>query len=140
MVLKAKYTGDALMATRTIPNYKMLLGWFWKRWRDANFFWKKVGHAATMQAHVRPCECCKYHAGYEKKAPLLTNVHCSSCVINLILNTSSSVSQIRNIFSIIVEAAKNYINDSAKCHHIFQDALDEEEGRTLVNICEMQFF
>jgi len=54
-------------------------------------------------------------SGVQKKvkdvAPLATYVHCTSHVLNLVLNTGSLVSEIRNMFSTVRQITR-FINDS----------------------------
>lgn len=84
------------------------------------------GHVTGVQTQIR------------KTAPLATYVHCSSRVLNLVLNTGSSVPQIRNMFG-TVKSVINFINESAKRRNIFKATLGEDGGRSLVSLCETRF-
>ena len=48
-----------------------------------------------------------------KEAALATYAYCSSHILNLVLNTANSVSEIRNMFGTIKEVT-NFIKESAK--------------------------
>jgi len=77
-------------------------------------------------------------SGVRKKtrdvAPLATYVHCASHV----LNTGSSVSEIRNMFSTVREITR-FINDSAKRRSVARTALGDDGGRALMTFCETRF-
>jgi len=73
-----------------------------------------------------------------KEAELATYVHCSSHILNLILNTANSVSEIRNMFGTVKEVT-NFINESAKRRAIAEKELGADGGRCLVTLCETRF-
>ena len=81
-------------------------------------------------------------SGVQKKirdaAPLATYVHCASHVLNLVLNTGSSVSEIQNMFGTVREIT-TFINESAKRRALARTALGDNGGRTLVTLCETRF-
>ena len=81
-------------------------------------------------------------SGVQKKirdaAPLATYVHCASHVLNLVLNTGSSVSDTRNMFGTVREIT-TFINDSAKRRTVARIALGDNGGRALVTFCETRF-
>jgi len=81
-------------------------------------------------------------SGVQKKirefAPMATYVHCASHALNLVLNTGSSVSDIRNMFGTVREVTM-FINDSAKRRVLARTALGDEGGRALVTFCETRF-
>ena len=71
-------------------------------------------------------------------ASLATYVHCSSHVLNLVLNTACSVPEIRNMFAPVKDVT-NFINESAKRRYI---ALLVQPGKTkqqLVTLCDTRF-
>ena len=71
-------------------------------------------------------------------APMATYVHCASHALNLVLNTGSSVSDIRNMFGTVREVTK-FINDSAKRRAVARTTLGDNGGRALVTFCETRF-
>ena len=77
-------------------------------------------------------ETCKY-AAY---------VHCSSHCLNLCLNESAKVVQIRNMFT-KVSACTNFINSSAKRRAIFQSKqaknINSMQKKTLKTLCATRF-
>jgi hypothetical protein len=89
--------------------------------------------ATTMSGHVSGVQ-----TRIREAAPLATYVHCSSHVLNLVLNTGSSVPEIRNMFT-TVKAVTNFINESSKRRKMFPDTLGEEGGRALMTLCETRF-
>lgn len=99
----------------------------------ANIVGQAYDGATTMSGHVAGVQ-----TRIREKAPLATYVHCSSHVLNLVLNTSSSVAEIRNMFSTVKEVT-NFINESSKRRNIFQEAIGEYGGRSLVRLCETRF-
>ena len=67
-------------------------------------------------------------------------VHCSSHTLNLVLNSSSSVPEIRDMFSTVQECI-NFINDSVKRRDAMAQQL-QESGSTLTKLktfCETRF-
>ena len=76
----------------------------------------------------------------QKKTSLLwaTYVHCAIHVLNLVLNSRSSASEIRNMFSTIREITR-FINDSTKCHTVARTALGNDGGHALITFCETRF-
>jgi hypothetical protein len=71
-------------------------------------------------------------------APLAAYVHCSSHVLNLVLNTACSVSEIRNMFATVKEVT-NFINESAKRREIALSVQPDDCQRHLVTLCETRF-
>jgi hypothetical protein len=72
------------------------------------------------------------------EAPLATYVHCSSHALNLVLNSASSVPEIRDMFATVKEVTK-FLNESAKRRTIVAESLGAEGGRSLVTLCETRF-
>jgi hypothetical protein len=70
--------------------------------------------------------------------PLALYVHCASHVLNLVLNASCSVPEIRDMFSTVSEVA-NFINDSPQRREIARSCLGEDGGRGLVTLCHTRF-
>lgn len=70
-------------------------------------------------------------SGVQKKirdaAPLATYVHCASHVLNLVLNTGSSVSEIQNMFGTVREIT-TFINESAKRRALARTALHSQNN------------
>ena len=89
--------------------------------------------ASAMSGHINGVQ-----ANVRKQAALATYVHCSSHVLNLVLNTGSDVHEMRDMFAVIKEVT-NFINDSAKRRTIFAASLGESDGRSLVTLCETRF-
>ena len=71
-------------------------------------------------------------------APLATYVHCSSHVLNLVLNTACAVSEIRNMFGTVKEVT-NFVNESAKRREILSSVQPDDSSRHLVTLCETRF-
>ena len=63
------------------------------------------GYLNGAQVHVR------------KEAPAAIYVHCSSHSLNLVLNSTCSIPEIKNMFPVVKECI-NFINDSVKCRKI----------------------
>jgi len=59
-------------------------------------------------------------------------------VLNLVLNTGSSVSDIRNMFGAVREIT-TFINDSAKRRAVARTALRDNGGRAMVTFCLTRF-
>jgi len=75
---------------------------------------------------------------FREIAPLAAYVHCSSHVLNLVLNTACSVSEIRNMFATVKEVT-NFINESAKRREIALSMQPDDCQRHLVTLCETRF-
>jgi hypothetical protein len=71
-------------------------------------------------------------------ARLATHVHCSSHVLNLVLNTACSVPEIRNMFATVKEVT-NFINESAKRRHVALSVQPDDCKRRLITLCETRF-
>ena len=86
------------------------------------------GHINGVQAHIR------------KEAPSAIYVHCSSHTLNLVLNSTSSIPEIRSMFSVVQECI-NFINDSFKRRDIMEKNLKNAEVTItkLKTFCETRF-
>lgn len=89
--------------------------------------------AAAMAGHINGVQ-----ANIKLEAPLAEYVHCSSHVLNLVLNAASAVPEIRDMFGTVREVTK-FLNESAKRRIIVAESLGEEGGRSLVTMCETRF-
>lgn len=85
-----------------------------------------AGHINGVQANIK------------LEAPLAEYVHCSSHVLNLVLNAACAVPEIRDMFATVREVTK-FLNESAKRRIIVAESLGEEGGRSLVTMCETRF-
>jgi hypothetical protein len=78
-------------------------------------------------------------ANIKLKAPLSTYVHYSSHALNLVLNSASSVLEVRDLLATAKEVTK--FNESAKRRPVVaESSLGAEGGRSLVTLCETRFF
>ena len=106
------------------------------------YFVRTIWICSTGQGYDGAASMDGCFSGVQKKvrdvAPLATYVHCASHVLNLVLNTDSSVSEICNMFSTVREFTR-FINDSAKRRTVARMALGDDEGRALVTFCETRF-
>jgi hypothetical protein len=85
------------------------------------------GHIGGVQSLIR------------NVCPLAIYVHCASHVLNLILNTSCSVPEIRDMFAVVGEVT-NFINDSAHRREIAKNCfVSEVAGRSLITLCPTRF-
>ena len=73
-----------------------------------------------------------------KKAPKPTYVHYASHVLNIVLNMENNVSEIRNMYG-TVKSVTNFTNVSDKRREIAKDALCENDGRSLLTLCDTRF-
>ena len=91
--------------------------------------------AAAMSGHINGVQ-----ANVRVEAPHAVYVHCSSHSLNLVLNSSSTVPELRDMFAVVRECT-TFINDSVKRRELMADYL-KESGSTrtqLVLLCKTRF-
>lgn len=90
--------------------------------------------ARSMSGHIKGVQ-----SRIQALAPDATYVHCSSHTLNLVLNDSCAVPEIRNMFQDVREITK-FINDSCVRREMFSQTNSESgDTRSLKILCDTRF-